>query len=262
MMSPEQPRQRPSYGLPGPSPTPGADQTPGSGGDGSSGSDGHGPGSEQGGAVPSSTGAGAGTGYRSAASYPAFSAGGDPAAPGGPLGASAPPRRRRGLRMLIVGICLLILGPVLIVVGLILGVRGPMQATSAGLTEMTDATATIQAESWEMVIVLVPAADAASARCTAAGGAPGDIQSVGAEGGTQVSQDGTTYVQSVAVMASTDTSVTITCSGTSQAVYMGPINALSVLLPIGIGLLLGIPLLLVGGILTIIAIVRMVRSRS
>lgn len=231
-------RRRPSYGLPGPQ----ADASPGSQGQ-------TGPTSAQPTQPAQSVPYGAPAPQAEPLPY------GAPAA--GPAPAPAPPRRRKGLVMLIVGlVLLLVVGPLMTIGGIVWGVGSLVSDTAAGPTAMEGGELTMELPASDMLLIYVPSADADAAQCTLA---EGDAQTVPSSS-TVTFPDGTEYEQIMGVAAVSDTTVTISCTGTDGAAYMGPYGMLDMMGPLLIGVIVGVLAGLVGLVLTIIGIVRLVRS--
>ena len=263
------PRQRPSYGLPGPtSAAPGAEAAPqfGTQNDGSSvhGSPNYGEqtyGEQAYGAQSYGT-----------QSYGTF--GTDPYAPQtGPLPASVrstpgasgrsggSPHRRRGLWPLIIGLVLLLaIGPAATIGGIVWSVGSLVGDAAEGPVPMQGPTADIEVPANEMLIVYVPLADAAAAECTAEGSTPGAVTTVPSSTETTFG-DGSQYVQVLGVAALEDTTVTVSCTGTDAPAHLGPYSMLSMAAPLLIGPIIGVIAGLIGLVLTIIGIVLLVKSR-
>lgn len=257
------PRQRPTYGLPDPQAgPPAAGPTAGYGSPAPAPADGYGAPAPQ--AAPSSAPYGSpapspyGAPAEGGSAGGAWSGGGAPA-PGGwqPAGGpAAPPRKRRGVLPLVLGlVLLLVLGPIAFIGGLVWGVGSIVGDTMSGPTTFGGSSAEIEIPANEMIIVYVPTEDA-GASCTAEGA----VTTVPSSG-TTTFPDGTSYDQALGVVATADTTATITCEGTEGAGYMGPYNVFGVAGPMIIGPVVGVVLGLVGLVLTIVGIVLMVRSR-
>ncbi|MDO5662932.1 MAG: hypothetical protein Q4G40_09565 [Brachybacterium sp.] len=183
---------------------------------------------------------------------------------GGPFGgppAAAPETRprRRGIIPLAIGVVLLLVSLVLGIGGIIWGIASGVGALTGDPTPVAAEGTTIQAESWQMYMVYVPAADADTATCSTEGGA-GLVEQPGRDDAT-ISQDGQTYHQVVNLAASQNTEFTLTCEGTSEAIVVGPISMWRMLGPLVGGPIIGGLLGLVGLILLIVGIVKLVRSR-
>lgn len=247
------PRRRPSYGLPGPAeaapPVPGAPAA--------------GPHS----AAPSGASSFGAPDFsqQSAPGYaPEFPtaapvAGGSPAAvpPGGPV-----THKRRGLIPLIVGaVLLLIIGPVAAIGGIAWSMSSLIGDTAQGPVVIEGGTGDIDLAANEMVILYVPSADAAAgATCEATATDPGQITSVPTSG-TTTFPSGETYEQSLGVVATADTTVTINCDATDTPGYLGPYGIWAMAAPLLLGPLIGIGAGLLGLVLIIVGIVKLVRSR-
>ncbi|MGO3290048.1 MULTISPECIES: hypothetical protein [unclassified Brachybacterium] len=264
------PRQRPSYGLPGPTPTsaPRADAAPQFGpqndGEQNYGTQGYGSqgyGSQNYGSQNSGT-----QGYGSFGTDPyAPQTGPLPASvrsgPGAPGGSGAAPRRRRGLWPLIIGLVLLVvIGPAATIGGIVWSVGSLVGDATEGPVPMQGATADIEVPANEMLIVYVPLADAAAAECTAEGSTPGAVTTVPSSTETTFG-DGSQYVQVLGVAALEDTTVTVSCTGTDAPAYLGPYSVFSMAAPLLIGPIIGVIAGLIGLVLTIIGIVLLVKSR-
>ncbi|HJG90175.1 MAG TPA: hypothetical protein K8V81_00480 [Brachybacterium massiliense] len=275
------PRKRPSYGLPGPTtpPTgpaaqPGSAPQPGSAaqpGSAPAQPDGSWGGSPAGGSWGSPSGG-----------APSGNAPADPYAPQtGPLpgsvssghgygagygpgpGQSAPqaPRRRRGLWPLIIGLVLLVgVAPVVTIGGFIWSISSLAGDATTGPVPMEGATAQIEVPANEMLIVYVPKADEATAECTAEGADPGAVTTVPSSSDTTFG-NGEEYVQVLGIAAVQDTTVTVTCTGTDAPAHLGPYSMVSMAGPLLIGLVVGVLAGLIGLVLTVIGIVKLVRSR-
>lgn len=246
------PRKRPSYGLPGP-----ASPAPDAGGGPVQGSPSYGspgPSSPYGATPPS--------GSASPSGFPPA----DPYVPQtGPLpapGGSGPaPRKRRGLWPLIVGLVLLVVvAPVVTIGGIIWSISSLAVDASTGPVAMEGATAQVEVPANEMLIVYVPKADEATAECTAEGADPGAVTTVPSSTDTTFG-DGSEYVQVLGVAAVQDTTVTVTCTGTDAPAHLGPYSVFSMAGPLLIGLVIGVLAGLIGLVLTIVGIVKLVRSR-
>lgn len=248
------PRQRPSYGLPGPtSPTPGT--TPAYGAPAQQ--DQYGQYTQQ-------------DQYVQHEQYGAVGSPGpyghDPHQPQtGPLPASAgpgpTPRRRRGLWPLLIGLALLlVVGPAATIGGIVWAVSSLAGDASSGPNQMEAASAEVEVEANEMLIVYVPQADAASAECTAEGAQPGAVSVVPSS--TSITfGDGSQYVQTLGVATLEETTVTISCTGTDSPAYLGPYSLFGMAGPLLIGPIIGVIAGLIGLVLTIVGIVLLVRSR-
>lgn len=259
------PRQRPSYGLPGPtSPAPGAQSSPqfgapsygtqdhGAQNDGSFGSQSYGgpghdgsrtdPFAPQTGPLPASV--------RTA-----------PGPYGSSGGSGSTPRRRRGLWPLIIGlVLLLVIGPAATIGGIVWSVGSLVSDASSGPVPLPGATADIEVPANEMLLVYIPLADAATAECTAEGSTPGAVTTVPSSTETTFG-DGNQYVQVLGVAALEDTTVTISCTGTDAPAHLGPYSMLSMAGPLLIGPIIGVIAGLIGLVLTIIGIVLLVKTR-
>ena len=252
------PRKRPSYGLPGPNPP-----VHGSGDGPAQGAPAYG---SPGPASPSGFDSPSGFGSPSSFSSPSGPGPFDPYAPQtGPLpGSTGPgpaPRKRRGLWPLIIGLVLLVvIAPVVTIGGIVWSVSSLAVDASSGPTTMENATAQVEVPANEMVIVYVPKADEATAECTAEGADPGAVTTVPSSTDTTFG-DGSEYVQVLGVAAVQETTVTITCTGTDAPAHLGPYSVFSMAGPLLIGLVVGVIAGLIGLVLTIIGIVKLVRSR-
>lgn len=265
------PRRRPSYGLPGPtSPAPGAGAAPSYGapsygspsaggpsyGDPSYGDPSYGgPSASAPGSHDAQDAYGAHGGADSMAYQPQT----------GPLPATGaagpPPRRRRGLWPLIIGLVLLLLiGPAATIIGIVWSLSSLAGDTSSGPTVIEGASGEIEVTANQMLIVYVPQEDAAGAECTAAGTEPGAVSVVPSTSSITFG-DGSQYEQRLGVAALEDTTITISCTGTDAPAYLGPYNVFSMAAPMLIGPAIGLVAGLIGLVLTIIGIVMLVRSR-
>lgn len=255
------PRQRPSYGLPGPTaPSPGS--APSAAPQGSYGApgaygapDAHGPAGAY----------GAADAYQQDPYAPQTGPlpGSGPQPMGGPLPSSGPsrPRRRRGLWPLIIGlVLLLVIGPAATIGGIVWSVGSLAADASQGPVAMEGGSAEVEVSANEMLIVYVPQADAESAQCTAEGSTPGSVTTVPSSSSITFA-DGSEYVQTLGVAAIDDTTVTVSCTGTEEPAYLGPYSVFGMAAPLLIGPIVGLVSGLIGLVLTIIGIVLLVRSR-
>lgn len=258
MTDAERPRRtRPTYGLPGPTSGTTSSGSPAAGGAygvpaSETGQTGHETGAY--GSDPWTSGAPGSPAPTYASSVPQG---------GGPWGNApvAAPHRRKGGRLVLIGIVLLVLGAIAAVVGLVLSARALSGPIDDGAAPMAGGTATIEAQAFDMYLVYVPVADADTAQCTATGTSTGSVQVVDVSGEAPVGPGGETYAQVAGVSASEATTITITCTGTtSDPLVLGPVGMLSMLLPVLLGIGLGGLAGLVGLILLIVGIVRRVRS--
>ena len=276
-------RTRPSYGLPGPtSPAPGGD---GGNGTPASGSTPYGAPAQGGshGSQPYGSPAYGTPAYGSPAyGEPSHSApsGGEGWAPQGPQGpgqdpyqpltgplpgsggpATAPRGRRRGLLPLLIGlVLLLVIGPAAAIGGILWSVGSLAGDATTGPNEMGAATAEVEVEANNMLLVYVPQADSSTAECTAEGSQPGAVSSVPSSTAITFG-DGSEYVQTLGVAALEDTTVTISCTGTDAPAYLGPYSLFKMAGPLLIGPIIGVVAGLIGLVLTIVGIVLLVRSR-
>ncbi|APX34204.1 hypothetical protein BH708_17515 [Brachybacterium sp. P6-10-X1] len=180
-----------------------------------------------------------------------------PPQPGGP----AAPRRRRGLWPLLIGLALLlIIAPAATVGGLVWAFGSLVDDASSGPTVIEGGTGQHEMSANEMLILYVPAEDAAEAECTAEGSSSGSITEVPTSGSVTFG-DGTQYEQVMGVAASADTTVSISCTGTDAPAFLGPYSLLSVAAPMLIGPVIGIVAGLVGLVLIVVGILLLVRSR-
>lgn len=240
MTDAESPRSRPSYGLPGPTPGPdGAESRP------------HGAPEPSSATQPTLAQEPAGIARQAAPTPQGWSA------------PPAPPRRRRGLWPLITGLVLMfVVAPVLTIGGIVWGVGSMVGDVGTGPTTLDGGTGTVELPASQMLIIYVPAEDAA-ATCTAeapstSGGSP--LTVVPSSGRTQFG-DGRSYVQKLGVVAMEDTTVTVSCQGSEAPAYLGPYSIWGIALPLIIGPVLGAFAGLIGLVLVIIGIVKLVRSR-
>lgn len=232
-------RRRPSYGLPGPA----QQSDPGQ----HSVSAQH-PGSTQ---QPSP--------HDSAESRIPASLGSAPTAPSRVPGVR--PRRRRGLVSLIVGlVLLLVVAPAVTFGGIIWAMASLVGHVDQGPIALDGPTSQVEVSANEMLIVYVPEEDAARATCTATGSPEGSVTAVASSGEVQFA-DGTRYQQKLGVVATQDSTVTVTCEGTDAPVRLGPLSLVSVAVPLLAGPLIGVVVGLVGLVLAIVGLVRLLRSR-
>lgn len=183
-----------------------------------------------------------------------------PAQPPRSSGGSAP-SKRRGLLPLIIGLALLlIIGPAATIGGLVWSFSSLVGDASTGPTVLEGGTGELEVGKNEMLILYVPAEDAAEAQCTAEGSSSGAVTEFPTSGSVTFG-NGTSYEQALGVAAMEDTTVTISCTGTEAPAYLGPYSVTKMAAPMLIGPIIGIIAGLIGLILTIIGIVRLVRSR-
>lgn len=250
------PRKRPSFGLPGPTtPAPGADPQ-----QGAPAHDPYGQAPQQG-YGQSRYGASFADGPRTGPLPPSVAAS-QPSGPSGPgSGRSGRPGRRRGVLPLVIGlVLLLVVGPVAWIVGIAWSLGSLVGDASAGPTPMESSSTTLELSANEMVIVYVPAADAATAECTAEGSSPGAVTTVPSSTSTTFG-NGEEYVQVLGVASLQDTTATISCTGTDAPAHLGPYSLFGMMAPLVIGPIIGTVAGLVGLVLTIVGIVLLVRSR-
>ena len=248
------PRKRPSFGLPGPTtPAPGADPQPGA-----PIHDPYGQAPQQG-YGQASYGASFADGPQTGPLPPsalAASHTGGPSAPG-----PGRPGRRRGVLPLVIGlVLLLVIAPAATIVGIVWSLGSLVGDASEGPTPMEASSATLELSANEMVIVYVPAADAATAECTAEGSDPGAVTTVPSSTATTFG-NGEEYVQVLGVASLQDTTATISCTGTDAPAHLGPYSLFGMMAPLVIGPIIGVVAGLVGLVLTIVGIVLLVRSR-
>ncbi len=179
-------------------------------------------------------------------------------APGAPGSRDRSARKRRGAIPLVLGFLSLALSVVALIIGLFVGAGSMMGVLSSGLTPVSGPTE-VAAESGQMYLVYIPEGSATT--CTAAGTTPDAAVTVPAQvGSAPLGPNGETYEPVLGVQASESTTITITCTG-EDAGYMGPVDATSAMVPLGIGFLVGTVLGILGLVLIIVGIVRLVRSR-
>ena len=251
------PRKRPSFGLPGPTtPGPGADPQPGA-----PAHDPYGQAPQQG-YGQASNGASFADGPQTGPLPPsalAASHTGGPSTPG--PGRSGRSGRRRGVLPLVIGlVLLLVIAPAATIVGIVWSLGSLVGDASEGPTPMEASSATLELSANEMVIVYVPAADAATAECTAEGSDPGAVTTVPSSTATTFG-NGEEYVQVLGVASLQDTTATISCTGTDAPAHLGPYSLFGMMAPLVIGPIIGVVAGLVGLVLTIVGIVLLVRSR-
>lgn len=171
------------------------------------------------------------------------------------------PSRRRGLWPLLIGLALLvIIAPAATIGGLVWSFSSLVGDASTGPTVIEGGTGEFEVGKNQMLILYVPAEDAAGAQCTAEGTSSGAVSQFPTSGSVTFG-DGSSYEQVLGVAATEDTTVTISCTGTEAPAYLGPYSLLGIAAPMLIGPITGIVAGLIGLILTIIGIVRLVRSR-
>ncbi|WP_347040798.1 hypothetical protein [Brachybacterium nesterenkovii] len=242
-------RPHPSYGLPGPTPVPGATSPAGSPGGPDAAVGAYGAPAPQG--PPSRWTPADGTSGASGGVGP-----GDTPGSGDARGSGAP--KRRGILPLVLGFLSLALSVVALIIGLFVGGGSMMGVLSSGLTPVSGPTE-VAAESGQMYLVYIPEGSATT--CTADGTTPDAAVTVPAQvGSAPLGPNGETYEPVLGVQASESTTITITCTG-EDAGYMGPVDATSAMVPLGIGFLVGTVLGILGLVLIIVGIVRLVRSR-
>lgn len=244
-------RSRPTYGLPGPTPGDGEAGAPSGHAQSGHAQPGHAqPGHAQSGHAQSAYGH---PGYGPSDPYATSSA--------APPPASDPPKhRRRGVIPLVVGLVLLVVvGPVAFIGGLVWSLGALAGDTMNGPEVLAGGSGQVEIGTNEMVIVYVPAADAAGATCTAEGADGADVSTVPSSGTVEF-PDGTTYEQTIGVLAHEDSSVTITCTGTDAPAYLGPYSLFGIAGPLLIGPIIGVLAGLVGLVLIIIGAVKLARS--
>lgn len=260
-------RPRPSFGLPGPTP---------SGSDGSWGQTGA---SGQPGAAgqPGASDSSGPTGYvlppkgqrgpTAAPTGPAFGPAGHAgqAGPGGPMGpaGAAAPARRRGKLPLILGIVLIVVALAVAIIGPVISVRNVVSAIDADGNAISDGKADVQLDEFDMILIYVPSEDAGSAECTSSSPGESSVQTDSGGGQSVTFPNGTSYEQRSGVLATSDTTVTVECTGTSSAdaMYVGPINVWGFVVPFFGGIVAGLFVGLIGLVLTIVGIVLLVRTR-
>ena len=251
------PRKRPSFGLPGPTtPAPGADPQ-----QGAPIHDPYGQAPQQGygqASYGTSFADGPQTGPLPPSALAASHTSGPSAA--GP-GRTGRPGRRRGVLPLVIGlVLLLVIAPAATIVGIVWSLGSLVGDASEGPTPMEASSATLELSANEMVIVYVPAADAATAECTAEGSDPGAVTTVPSSTATTFG-NGEEYVQVLGVASLQDTTATISCTGTDAPAHLGPYSLFGMMAPLVIGPIIGVVAGLVGLVLTIVGIVLLVRSR-
>ena len=252
------PRKRQSFGLPGPTqPVPGTEPQPGPSqhGEPRHGSWQGSPYAPQSSSDPQAHGRHGGYGEMPVTGPLPPSVSSSPPSPGG-----SRTRRRRGVLPLVIGLVLLVvIAPVATIVGIVWSVSSLVGDASSGPTPM-EASSTLELSAQEMVIVYVPAEDAATAQCTAEGTSAGDLTTVPSSTSTTFG-DGSEYVQVLGVASLQDTTATISCTGTDAPAHLGPYSLFGMMAPLVIGPIIGVVAGLVGLVLTIIGIVLLVRSR-
>lgn len=204
------------------------------------------------------TGPGGGPAGPSGPAYGPAGSGG----PTGPAGAAAP-TRRRGKLPLILGIVLIVVALALAIIGPIISVRNVVSAIDADGNAITDGKAEVPLDEFDMILVYVPSDDSGTAECTSSSPGDSSVQTDTGGGQSVTFPNGTSYEQRSGILATSDTTVTVSCTGTSSAdaMYVGPINVWGFVVPFFGGIVLGLFLGLIGLVLTIVGIVLMVRSR-
>ena len=230
-------RPRPSYGLPGPTPSaPGSEPAP-----------------QQGSFGPAAPGA---TDPYAPQTGPLPATG----APGG-HGHAGAPRRRRGLLPLIIGLVLLVVvAPAAVIIGIVWSFSSLVGDAGSGPQALGGASSQIEMSANEMLLLYIPSEDAAAAECTATGSSAGHVSTVPSSGSVTFS-DGSEYVQTMGVATLEDTTVTIDCTGTEDPAYLGPYSLFGMAAPLLIGPAIGVIAGLVGLVLTVVGIVLLLRSR-
>jgi hypothetical protein len=161
---------------------------------------------------------------------------------------------------LVIGLVLLVvIAPAATIIGIVWSLGSLVGDATSGPTPI-EASTTLELSANEMVIVYVPAEDAATAECTAEGSAPGAVTTVPSSTATTFG-DGSEYVQVLGVASLQDTTATISCTGTEAPAYLGPYSLFGMMAPLVIGPIIGVVAGLVGLVLTIVGIVLLVRSR-
>ena len=253
------PRKRPSFGLPGPTqPVPGAEPQPGPSqhGEPRHGSWQGSPYAPQSSSDPQAHGRHGGYGEMPVTGPLPPSVSSSPPSPGG-----SRTRRCRGVLPLVIGLALLlVIAPAATIVGIVWSLGSLVGDASEGPTPMEASSATLELSANEMVIVYVPAADAATAECTAEGSDPGAVTTVPSSTATTFG-NGEEYVQVLGVASLQDTTATISCTGTDAPAHLGPYSLFGMMAPLVIGPIIGVVAGLVGLVLTIVGIVLLVRSR-
>ena len=184
-----------------------------------------------------------------------------PPAPEGPdSGRSGRSGPRRGVLPMVLGLVLLVvIAPLAVVIGLVWGFGSLVGDTAQGPTVFDAGGEQIELSANEMLIVYIPSEDAAGASC-----APEDsaaVSSVPTSGSVEF-PDGTSYEQSLGLLALEDTTVTLSCTGTEQPGYLGPYNVLQMAGPMLLGPIIGVVAGLAGLALTIVGLVLVLRSRA
>lgn len=176
-------------------------------------------------------------------------------------GGSGQRGRRRALVPLIIGlVLLLIIGPGVGIGSFALSLREVISAASEGPAEIPADGLEVDLEANEMMFIYVPQADAATAECTIEPTGE-QITEVLAQGEVELPQG--TYQQHKGIVTTQDAHITLQCEGVSSnpALMLGPISMSSIGLTLLVGLLLALALGLAGLVLTVVGIVRLVRSR-
>ncbi|UEJ84224.1 hypothetical protein Bra3105_07945 [Brachybacterium halotolerans subsp. kimchii] len=188
-----------------------------------------------------------------------------PAGSGGPTGpaGAAAPTRRRGMLPLILGIVLIVVALALAIIGPIISVRNVVSAIDADGNAISDGKAEVPLDEFDMILVYVPSEDSGTAECTSSSPGDSSVQTDTGGGQSVTFPNGTSYEQRSGILATSDTTVTVSCTGTSSAdaMYVGPINVWGFVVPFFGGIVLGLFIGLIGLVLTIVGIVLMVRSR-
>lgn len=228
--------RRPTYGLPGPTPSGDAPSAP----------------STSGYAGPPSSASRYGAPQTAGSGYePSF------APAGGPPPATR--TRRRGIVPLVIGLALLVvLAPIAFIGGLVWSLGSLASDAVSGPQPLTGGSGEVTIAANEMIIVYVPTEDS-GATCTVEGPEAGSVTIVPSSG-TVTFGDGSTYEQTIGVAAVADATVTVSCIGTDAPAYLGPYSLFGIAGPLLIGPIIGVLLGLVGLVLVIVGIVKLVRS--
>lgn len=202
-------------------------------------------------------------GYGAGPSYgtgPAWGPGQDPSAAYGGYGAPGygQPRRRKGLKRIIVGSIGIVLNTIgLFVMPFVAAVVGALIAigSASDPVALSPTGGTVPVDSMSMVTIAVPAGEAQSVTCTAHGGdldpvsSPMDVGSLG----------GVPYESAYQLSSPTTTEVVVECTGASGVAYTET-GMVGMLVAMGIGVVIPIVLGVASLVLLIWGIIARVRS--
>ncbi|MCS6711459.1 hypothetical protein JSY14_05255 [Brachybacterium sp. EF45031] len=174
------------------------------------------------------------------------------------------PRRRKGLIPLILGLLSMLVGaPAAVLIGIAVAVGSMVGHVTEQPPTVPPTGLTVEAEAQQMFLVMVPSEQSADTTCTATSPEQAALTTVPAGNDPVVLADGRSYTPVVGVGTLEATPVTVQCEGpgAAGAVVMGPLGIMEMGLPLLIGLGVSLLLGLLGLGLTILGIVRLLRSR-